>query len=342
MKQQFKTNGVTGEKKKVIQYDESDNEFDISPDNILVTKDMITPENQFLAVEGVDCTGKGSITELIERKGLGIPGITVKRVDFPQYDLPSGAMIKSYLNGNYGDYSRLFSSVPGESAVEWHAVASGRAEHLVKDIRFVMGLYALNRIEYFKTTDIDPDTVYVFDRFSYSNIIHQLSALYSFYNTGIGEGLLQIEWRSKSSHKVVNFHDYKIDRIIGMLSSMYSEIYGFEGYNDVPFPYTFLLLLDEHQVLERLENRKETKHEGDDILERKGAIHRACEFLTGDIMEYHLSNGVVPLYIPAFESDNDRIANMIISLYKTAVSNNINPHELSDILADEEDDSDDE
>lgn len=321
--------------------DVPDEDFDISPDDILVTQDMITPENQFLAVEGVDCTGKGSITELIERKGLGIPGITVKRVDFPQYNLPSGAMIKSYLNGNYGDYSRLFSSVPGDSAVEWHAVATGRSERLIKDIRFIMLLYALNRIEYFKTTVIDPNTVYVFDRFSYSNIIHHLSALYSFYNSGVGEGLLQIEWRSKSTHKVVNFQEYKLDRIIGMLGSMYSEIYGFEGYNDVPFPYTFLLLLDEHQILERLENRKETKHEGEDILEHRNAIHRACEFLTGDIMDYHLGNGVVPLYIPAFDSNNEKIADMIISLYKTAVSNGVGPRELSDILADDDENDED-
>lgn len=317
--------------------DESESEADM-----ILTKDMINDSNRFLAVEGVDCTGKGSITQLIEKKGLGIDGVKVKRVDFPQYDLPSGAMIKAYLNGQYGNYARFLSSVPGENAVDWHAIAMGRSERLLKDIRFVMNLYAMNRIEYFRTAELEPDTVYVFDRFSYSNIIHHISALYAFYDYGAGNELMQIHWRSNPICKEISFSEYKDHRFWNMLSSECERIYEYEKYNDVPLPYTFLLLLDEHHILERLEKRKETKHEGEDILERRDAIHRACEFLAPRNSEFHSDNGVVLMPVAAFGYDNDNIADSIIELYKTAVFNEIQPGCFAEYFEDEDDEEDDE
>ena len=307
---------------------------------IVVTKDMINNSNRFLAVEGIDCTGKGSITQLIEKKGLGIEGITVKRVDFPQYDLPSGEIIKSYLNGNFGDYARHLSSIPEGTAVEWYSMARGRMERLIKDIRFVMQLYAINRIEYFKTTELEPDTVYVFDRFSYSNIIHHLSALYAFIDYGAGNDLFQIDWR-RTSHKEVSFDFFKHREMLMLLDKLRGEIYGYENYNDVPLPYTFLLLLDEHHIMERLRKRKETKHEGDDILERFDSIHRACEFLSPKMLEFHMDHGVVPIPIAPFSFKNEDIANTIIELYKTAVCNEIDPMALAEYL-DEDDNDEDE
>lgn len=304
--------------------------------------DLLNDKNRFLALEGIDCTGKGSITRIIEQKGLGVPDVKVKRVDFPQYDLPSGAMIKAYLNGEYGNYSRLLSSVPGENAVEWHAIATGRAEHLVKEIRFVMWLYALNRIDYFKRNEIEPDTVYVFDRFSYSNIIHHLSSLYFFYEFGAGEQLLQMKWRAESLHKEISFKEFKEDRIYGMLSSLYSEIYSYESYYDIPEAYTFLLLLGYNDILHRLEKRSETKHEGEDILERRDAIYRAGMFLSNKMMPFHLSRGLVPIDINAYRSDNEAIADDIIDIYKTAVINNISPEDLDEIIEEDTEEETDE
>ena len=317
--------------------DKSDTEADM-----ILTKDMFNDNNRFLAVEGVDCTGKGSITQLIEKKGLGVDGIKVKRVDFPQYDLPSGAMIKAYLNGQYGNYARFLSSVPGETAIDWVSIAMGRLERLVKDIRFVMSLYALNRIEYFKTTELEPDTVYVFDRFSYSNIIHHVSALYAFYDYCAGDELTQIHWRMFQSHDGEPFGDFK-DRVIrNKMRDEHAGIYKYEMNNGVPFPYSFLLLLDEHHILERLEKRKETKHEGDDILEHKDAIHRACEFLTPRNYDFHSNNGLVLIPVSAFGYDNDSIADTIIELYKVAVFNGIEPSCFAKYVEEETEEEDDE
>jgi len=317
--------------------DEPDTETDI-----ILTKDMFNDNNRFLAVEGVDCTGKGSITQLIEKKGLGVDGIKVKRVDFPQYDLPSGTMIKAYLNGQYGNYARFLSSVPGETAIDWVSIAMGRLERLVKDIRFVMSLYALNRIEYFRTAELEPDTVYVFDRFSYSNIIHHVSALYAFYDYCAGDELTQIWWRMYPSYDDEPFGDFKERFINNKMRDEYERIYKYEMDNGVPFPYNFLLLLDEHHILERLEKRKETKHEGDDILEHKDAIHRACEFLTPRNYDFHSNNGVVLLPVSAFGYNNDSIADAIIELYKVAVFNEIEPSCFAEYIEDEADEDDEE
>lgn len=285
---------------------------------------MLYKGNCFISLDGVDCSGKGSITKIIEEKG--IDGVKVKRVDFPQYDLPSGEMIKSFLNGEgiYGNYLKYMNSVPyeGLSPMEWHAVVSGRSENLYKMIEFVSHLYSINRVEYFMRNEIEPGTVYIFDRYQYSNVIHQFSNISSYFCEGDGSELLAIRWRASKEHEDVTYEEFVMDRVYGDIKKMYDKMLRYERKYGVYDTFKFLLLITENEVRERLEKRKDSKHEGRDILEENDAIHRACKFVNLKNSDFHMINGCVPISVDEFKYDNDKIAEFIVNSYKFAIENN--------------------
>jgi len=290
--------------------------------------DLLTHDNCYFAVEGVDCTGKGSITQDMEEKGLGIEGIKVKRIDFPQYEIPSGQMIKRFLNGDFGDYTRLMEPVSAMNPVEWHALVSSRLTRLIREINFVASIYSLNRIEFFKTFEPEKDTVYVFDRYMYSNMIHQLSNLFFYMNSGEGKDLLQINWRSSEDYGEIPFIEWSRDRILNNITDIYCNWIQYEIANGVPDAYTFMLQLDEMHILERLAKRKNTKHSGKDILETKDAIHRACMFTSHGMNKYHEDMGVSIISVTGFHNNNDLIREEIVNQYLVAVTNELDFDEL--------------
>ena len=290
----------------------------------------INNKTRFLAIEGVDCSGKGSITDRIVK--FGISDIPIKKVSFPVYDLPSGEMIKAYLNGNYGDYESILSTIPTNiTPVEWFSIVTSRYERLQKEIEFVMNLYANNRIEYFKTEIIDPNTIYLFDRFSYSNIIHQLAPLYDFLKNGPGAGKIQMEWRNDNIHERLPFIEFLNYYIDTLLENLKNAILDYEYYHDIPKAYTFMLTLRADRILERLMQRKHSNHEGKDIMEREKPIRRTCEFIK-DKIDFHRSNGIIDIDVSAFGEDNDKIAEFIIDTYTKAIENQIEPENFRLVL----------
>ncbi len=54
-----------------------------------------------IVIEGVDCSGKETQTELLYQRLLR-EGKTVTRVSFPDYESESSALVKMYLNGDFG------------------------------------------------------------------------------------------------------------------------------------------------------------------------------------------------------------------------------------------------
>ena len=306
-------------------------------EELVVTKDMVTPQTQFLAVEGVDCTGKGSITELIEKMGLGIDGIKVKRVDFPQYDLPSGQMILEYLNGKYGDPASLLEQVPEDSPEKWLAMVAGRSNSLLKKVNYIASLYSLNRIEYFMMNEPEPDTVYVFDRYAYSNAIHQLSLLYDFYKHRQGSQLIEAYWvmHNNIRKQRVSFAEFHEKYLSELLMSTYGEWMSHEVDMGVPLAFEVLLTLDHFSVFERLKKRKNQKHAGSDILEEHPAITRACNFVD-EYSEFGDINGVVEIDVKECDENNKLIAQSIIELYKTFLVNGVTPETVHDFIDSEE------
>ena len=108
-----------------------------------------------IAMEGLDGSGKATQTELLCRslKGKGVP---LRRISFPDYDEPSSALVKMYLNGAFGAHPQ-----------EVNAYASA-------------SFYAVDRFASFTQfwkTDYESGKTIVADRYSTSNIVYQMSKL---------------------------------------------------------------------------------------------------------------------------------------------------------------------
>ncbi|MBQ1992073.1 MAG: thymidylate kinase, partial [Clostridia bacterium] len=58
-------------------------------------------KGKLIVIEGLDGSGKGTQTALLT-KALADMNIKVKQVSFPDYDNPSSALVKMYLNGALG------------------------------------------------------------------------------------------------------------------------------------------------------------------------------------------------------------------------------------------------
>jgi dTMP kinase len=61
---------------------------------------------QFIVLEGIDGSGKGTQVELIAKR-LRDAGKKVALLDFPRYKHASGFMVSKYLNGEYGGLSEI-------------------------------------------------------------------------------------------------------------------------------------------------------------------------------------------------------------------------------------------
>lgn len=56
---------------------------------------------RLIVIEGLDGSGKETQTNLLKDQ-LNREGFNVKKIEFPRYDSPSSALIKMYLNGDFG------------------------------------------------------------------------------------------------------------------------------------------------------------------------------------------------------------------------------------------------
>lgn len=106
-----------------------------------------------IVIEGLDGSGKATQTERLYEL-LSARGVQVRRVSFPDYDSPSSALVKMYLNGEFG-------SDPGD--VNGYAAAS---------------FYAVDRYASFKKDwgkAYDDGAVILCDRYATSNAVYQMT-----------------------------------------------------------------------------------------------------------------------------------------------------------------------
>jgi hypothetical protein len=159
-----------------------------------------------IAIEGVDCAGKGTAAKRVVKKLKALhPDKNVQLVSFPQYELASGVLIKKFLNGDYKD---LVVRSGGDGKFNLDGIMSA-----INNINFAAGLYESNRAEYFHLNPPDEETIYVFDRYVYSNLTHQLSRIYKMV-TKIDD----IE-----NEKDLKKRDVEINRLFRPIYNMLSE-----------------------------------------------------------------------------------------------------------------------
>ncbi len=110
-----------------------------------------------IAIDGVDASGKQTQTELLYKKLLS-EGKKAKRISFPAYDKPSSALVKMYLNGDFGKKP---------SDVNAYAAST---------------LFAADRFATYRTDwgkDYNDGAIIIADRYVSSNLIHQASKIES-------------------------------------------------------------------------------------------------------------------------------------------------------------------
>lgn len=107
---------------------------------------------KLIAIEGLDGCGKATQTALLS-DNLNKLGIKNKIVSFPNYNSESSSLVKMYLNNKLGENPNVYA---------------------------VSSFYAADRyISYINEwkNDYDDDTVIICDRYTMSNVIHQLPKL---------------------------------------------------------------------------------------------------------------------------------------------------------------------
>lgn len=189
----------------------------------------------FVALEGVDCAGKGTMAKKVVKALEHTPeleGTNIHLVSFPDYELLSGQMIKKYLNGDYKSFGHGY----------W-------------DMRFFAGLYTANRQEYFRLNDVDKHGIYIFDRYIYSNVTHQLPKI------------------------VGDVNEAPLIVMAGRVESIIQDLFENEPNSIVTDPTTFYLDIDIDTCMYRLNHRKNAKHDGKDIHENRDHLNKSIEFV---------------------------------------------------------------
>ena len=108
---------------------------------------------KIIVIEGLDGSGKATQTKLLYEKLLAA-GKHVRRLEFPDYENPSSALVKMYLSGDFGK---------DPADVNVYAASA---------------FYAVDRVASFLQVwkkDYPADTVFLCDRYATSNIIYQMA-----------------------------------------------------------------------------------------------------------------------------------------------------------------------
>lgn len=111
---------------------------------------------KFIAIDGLDGSGKGTQSELLVQR-LQKEGKRVRVVSFPVYESDSSVFVRMYLEGKLG-------SRPSDT----NAYAAS--------MFFAADRYVSYKTDWKKDID-DPDTIVVANRYTTANAVHQLSKL---------------------------------------------------------------------------------------------------------------------------------------------------------------------
>ncbi len=110
-------------------------------------------KSKIIVIEGLDGSGKATQTALLAQK-LSDKGLKVRRLEYPDYNSPSSALVKMYLGGEFG-------SKPGDvnayAASAFYAV--DRAAGYLKDWQ----------------NDYRDGALFLCDRYCTSNVIYQMA-----------------------------------------------------------------------------------------------------------------------------------------------------------------------
>ena len=110
---------------------------------------------RLIVIDGLDGSGKGTHSKLVCAK-LNEMGIPAERISFPDYESPSSALLQMYLHGEFGHH-----------AEDVNAYAAS--------VFFAADRFAGFRTKYQKL--YDEGVILVADRYTTSNIVHQMSKL---------------------------------------------------------------------------------------------------------------------------------------------------------------------
>ena len=110
---------------------------------------------RLLVIDGLDGSGKGTHSKRVTEK-LNEMGIPAMRISFPDYESPSSALLQMYLHGEFGAH-----------ADDVNAYAAS--------VLFAADRFAGFRTKYQKL--YDEGVILVADRYTTSNIVHQMCKL---------------------------------------------------------------------------------------------------------------------------------------------------------------------
>lgn len=112
-------------------------------------------KSKIIVIEGLDGSGKATQTKILADK-LIQNGLTVKKLEFPDYSNPSSSLVKMYLDGSFGDKPEDVNAYAASA------------------------FYAVDRVASFLQfwkADYENGSVILSDRYATSNIIYQMSKL---------------------------------------------------------------------------------------------------------------------------------------------------------------------
>ena len=112
-------------------------------------------KKRFIAIDGLDGSGKGTQTKLL-CKYLEENGFAFTKLSFPNYDMESSTLVKMYLRGDFGE---------NPEAVNPYAASSF----------FAVDRYASFKLKWQK--DYEQGKILIADRYTSANAVHQLSKL---------------------------------------------------------------------------------------------------------------------------------------------------------------------
>lgn len=125
-----------------------------------------------IAIDGVDASGKQTQSELVY-KNLKSAGYAVRLISFPDYNSDSSALVKMYLNGDFGDKPEDVNAYAASTFFAADRFASFRRDW---------------------KNDYNNGVIIIADRYVQSNMIHQASKLTNDEKNKFIEWLYDLEY----------------------------------------------------------------------------------------------------------------------------------------------------